>query len=686
VTDSRQESDKGPRPPREAVEAWFVDRGVPRFVEDYSIRRRLSALVAPLSVVAAWQIVAAALLSLKTWQLALAPALVVAFAVPVLPAVHAALDPRSPERQPDENKRGAMPVLLRALPLASGAVAVLLVLRADNPQWELCVDGFVMLSALLAAGMLMPEEIWTFNKRPISSMRFTLFALVIFAVLVFALEGSPISPFESKTLGTLPPSAPQALPALPILGLALLLAWALSRSALEPAPAALEGRERGRNLLGLSPILVVVLGFETAVLPGTVSPTLAAIGPVVAVVVLVAWSLRTYWKQPRDCLAQQIRTSRLRLDRVSREGLLALVIPAYLLAYPILAQLSGQEKFVVSLAINLAYLVAASFVVFYGLDRVAVWAIGKLRTDKKELVLALVRGLPLLLVFSALFIMTTELWQAAVGMDNLEYYGLLAALASVIALFLLITSVRELGRHGRFRGWADVDRAARRIKPADNDVAELEDTLRRVLVETGLAEPARREQQAPADDDLDSAVLALLNETAVVDEDGRPARDRPPELELTRSQKVNGVAVVLVYQALIFAPVFAAVFVAFFFAGRATVSDDLLKNWIYGDNARPEEHASFHVLPFFSEPWTRMAFFLAVLSLLYFAVSVLSNEQLRREFFAAADEGIRQRLAVRLLYQDCPPGLVPDAPAQKTSKARALVAVAGTWASARRSP
>ena len=35
--------------------------------------------------------------------------------------------------------------------------------------------------------------------------------------------------------------------------------------------------------------------------------------------------------------------------------------------------------------------------------------------------LKLVRGLPLLLVFSALFIITTvELWQAAVGMDNLE--------------------------------------------------------------------------------------------------------------------------------------------------------------------------------------------------------------------------------------------------------------------------
>jgi hypothetical protein len=685
VTDSPQEPEQGACRPRE-VEAWFVDRGVPRFVEGYSIRHRLSALVAPLSIVAASQIVAAALLSLKTWQVAIAPALVVALALPILPVVRAGLDPRSRETRRDHP-------FLRVLPLAVGAVSVALLLPAHDPQWDLCVDGLVMLSALLAAGMLMREEIWTFNKRSMPPMRFTLFALVVLAVLVFALEGSPIRPFGTKTLGTLPPSAPQALPALPILAVALLLAWALSRRALEATHVSLEGAVRTRNLLGLSPILVVVLGFETAVLPGTVSAALSAIAPVVVLVVLVvlvAWSLPTFGGRSPDCPAQQIRTStsrvRLRLRRRSREGLLALVIPAYLLAYPIVAQLSGQETFLVSLAINFAYLVVAWFVVFYGLDRVAVWAIGKLKTDKKELVLGLVRGLPLLLVFSALFIMTTELWQAAVGMDNLEYYGLLAALAGLIALFVLMSSVRELVRHCRFRGWADVSRAARRIKPPDDNVAELEDTLRRVLVETGLAQPASNEQPAPAQ--LDPKIVTLLKETASVDEDGDAQRDHKPELKLNRSQKINALAVVLVYQALIFAPVFAAVFVVFLLAGRATVSDDLLKNWIYGDNARPEDHASFHALPFFTEPWTRMAFFLAVFSLLYFAVSVLSSEQLRREFFAAADEGIRQRLAVRLLYQEQLPRWAPDAPQQTTSKARSLVTLANPRARARaqRSP
>jgi hypothetical protein len=225
-------------------------------------------------------------------------------------------------------------------------------------------------------------------------------------------------------------------------------------------------------------MLVVVLGFETAVLPGAVSPALAAVLPVVALGVLVVWSLQTSGAQPRDCAAQHIKasTSHLRLDRVSREGLLALVIPAYVLAYPIVAQLSGQERFFVSLAINSAYMVAAWFIVFYGLDRVAVRAIAKLKTDTKQLVLGLVRGLPLLLVFSALFIMTTELWQAAVGMDSLEYYGLLAALVGLILVFLLMSSARELDRHGRFRRWVDVRQAAWRIKPPDDNAGQLEDT------------------------------------------------------------------------------------------------------------------------------------------------------------------------------------------------------------------
>jgi hypothetical protein len=126
----------------------------------------------------------------------------------------------------------------------------------------------------------------------------------------------------------------------------------------------------------------------------------------------------------------------------------------------------------------------------------------------------------------------------------------------------------------------------------------------------------------------------------------------------------------------------------FLFVGRRTVSDDLLKNWIYGDNADPDDYPSFYDQSWVSEPWTRMACFLAVFSLLYFAVSVLSNEQLRKEFFAAADEGIRQRLAVRLVYADRLAAWGPDPSAEPRSKVAVLMDRARTRAETRahRSP
>jgi hypothetical protein len=695
VTGSRTDGDKRAAT-KDAVEAWFVDRGVPRFVEEYSIRRRLTVLVAPLSVVAAAQIAAAALLSLKTWQVALAPAVVVALAAPILPVVRAGLDPRPTGRK--DRTIGWPRAVLRLLPLAILAVGVAFWVPADKPQWELCVDGVVMLSALLAAGMLLREEIWICDKPSMPRMRVGLFAWVVLAVVVFALEGSPVDGFQTQTLGTLPPSAPQALPVLPILLFAWALALALSRGAAEPSDDTLDGVARSRNILGLSPMLVVVLGFETAVLPGTLPAPWAATVPVVALCVLFAWSLRRSAGQPPDWTAKQIKrsTSRLRqLGRsrlsqlgLSRDGVLWLVILAYALAYPIVAEISGQESFLVSLGINVAYLIIASFVVFYGLDRVAVWAIDKLRTDKKDLLLGLVRGLPLLLVFSALFIMTTELWQAAVDMEDLEYLALLGALVGLIAVFLLISAEREFNRNCRFRGWADVNRAARRVKPFDDDIDDLEDRLRRVLAEAGVVERHTRETPPDTHEKLDQTVRDLLDEAALLDDAGEATREDEPDLKLSRSQKVNGLAVVLVYQALIFVPVFIAVFVVFWFVGRNTVSDDLLKNWIYGDSAVPEAYPSFHDQSWYSEPWTRMAGFLAVFSLLYFAVSVLSNEQLRKEFFAAADEGIRQRLAMRLIYAVQLGAWGLDAPEDSRSKTRVLMDRARTRAATRalRSP
>jgi hypothetical protein len=634
------------------IEAWLIARGVPRFVDEYSIKHRLPDLVAPLSVVGAAQITAIALFSLDTWQIALTPAVVTILAIPVLPAVRAVLDPRSPSLglTPTES-------LARALPLLVGSgIALLLLPRRDRPQWELCVDAFVVLGAVLATRILLAPEIWTCDARSLARMRVALFAFATSAVVLFALEGSPVEPFTPQTLGVLPPSLPQALPALPFIAVVWLLAWTLARRAYQPnededEPGPAGGRPS--NLLGLSPLLVLVLGLETGILPGTVPTVLAAVLPLALLIAIVIVSLRLSGGQAPDWTARQLKesASRLKPPERSRDGVIWLVVPAYLLGFPILAAVSHQENFVVSLAINAAYLAMAWFFVSYGLDRVAVWAFEKLRTNRNQLMRALARSVPLLLIFATFFILTTELWQSVEAMGSHAYYGLLSGLVGVIIVFILISLQRDLDRDRTFGTWSEVSRGARRVKAPDHEYADLDERIRTMLEEAGLLKPGGDHATPTTMNATHAPVRALLEEANLTAE-GKP-EDWPdkPKLKLTVSQEINVLAVLLVYQALVFVPLVIAAFGTFLLVGRLAVPDDLLKNWIYGDNAVPSDYSSFLARSFLAEPWTQVAAFLAVFSLLYFAVSVLGNEQWRREYFAEADEGMRQRLAVRIVYE-----------------------------------
>jgi hypothetical protein len=633
------------------IEAWLIARGVPRFVDQYSIKRRLPDLLAPLAVVGAAQITATALFSLSTWQIALAPAVVTILAIPVLPAVRALLDPRS-------ESLGMTPTraLVRALPLLVGLGAALLFLPArDRPQWELWVDAFVVLGAILAARILLAPEIWTCDARALPRMRVALFAFATSAVVLFALEGSPVEPFTPQTLGVLPPSLPQALPALPFIAVVWLLAWTLARRAYEPNEDEDEPEPAGRpsNLLGLSPLLVLVLGLETGILPGTVPTVLAAVLPLALLIVIVTASVRLSGGRAPDWTARQLKesASRLKPPERSRDGVIRLVVPAYLLGFPILAAVSHQEDFVVSLAINAAYLAMAWFFVSYGLDRVALWAFEKLQTNRTQLMRALGRSVPLLLIFATFFILTTELWQSVEAMGSLAYYGLLSGLVGVIIVFILISLQRDLDRDRTFGTWSEVSRGALRVKASDHEYADLDERIRRMLEEAGLLKPGGDHATPTTMNAMHAPVRALLQEanlTAEHEPEGWPDK---PKLKLTVSQEINVLAVLLVYQALVFVPLVIAAFGTFLLVGRLAVPDDLLKNWIYGDNAVPSDYSSFLARSFLAEPWTQVAAFLAVFSLLYFAVSVLGNEQWRREYFAEADEGMRQRLAVRIVYE-----------------------------------
>jgi hypothetical protein len=102
-----------------------------------------------------------------------------------------------------------------------------------------------------------------------------------------------------------------------------------------------------------------------------------------------------------------------------------------------------------------------------------------------------------------------------------------------------------------------------------------------------------------------------------------------------------------------FVPLFITTFGVFLGAGLLAVPNALVDNWINGDQdpRHPRVPENFFDGSFFTWPWTRVAVFLAAFSMLYVAVHVLQSPRLRAQFFAGAEEGVRQRLAVRKLYE-----------------------------------
>jgi hypothetical protein len=614
------------------IDRWLIARGVPRLADD-SVQQRLPELAATLIVVAAAQAAGASAFSVETWQMALGPAIVTACALPLLPLLATMLDPseRVVEFKP-------LRIALRALALALAVVlaALLLPPRPGRSLSEFAVNLNVMLFALFAFGLLLRRDSWR-SASPASGGygSRTLAVAAGAAVVTFALEGIPVEPLDEPAFGVLPSSLPQALPALPVVGLMWFLAWRGPRASRGQSPT--EGGAGSAAQLVL-PAAVLLLGVETAILPSAASPWPAALAPLGVLAFLLVVSAR------RRC--SEGDSSGRRHPFPMKEAL-ASVIAVYLLGCPLLAAVMMQEDFFVALVINGAYIGVAAVGILFGLDRVALWAGQKLTEHWRDTFVGLLRMLPLFLVFTAFFILTSELWQAAHAMGQTKYVVLLGWLLTSTAVLLWISSRRELGRHSEFDSWLEVSRAARRIEGRPKRAAHTDAGKHGESKEAQLPTAKR---PAARGLELDPVIEELLAEEHLsTDEDARQ-RSGKPELHLARTQRINLLALLSMYQALVFVPLVIGAFVVFQVVGRLAVPNQLLNNWIHGDSARPADYEDFLADPFLVQPWTLVALFLAVLSLLFFSTYTLRDKGLRNELFAGADEGVRQRLAVRILY------------------------------------
>ena len=115
------------------------------------------------------------------------------------------------------------------------------------------------------------------------------------------------------------------------------------------------------------------------------------------------------------------------------------------------------------------------------------WALQRLEASYREILVGVLRGLPLLLVFTAFFLFTTEIWQAAEAMPHWAYWTLVGLFVGVTLLFLLLVAISDVKRHCEFADWQDVRRAALRL-PADRPIdAEIRDLFTDLGEKLGIA-------------------------------------------------------------------------------------------------------------------------------------------------------------------------------------------------------
>jgi hypothetical protein len=265
--------------------------------------------------------------------------------------------------------------------------------------------------------------------------------------------------------------------------------------------------------------------------------------------------------------------------------------------------------------------------------------------DHRGMLRDLSNGLPLLVVFATFFLFTTELWQAADGMPNWAFLVLIVAVLGIAFLPLALLAFADLKQHRVFESWEAVGKAALRIENEEK-AGVLECLENSERSSTGRIDP-------PKVNGMDDVVALLEAAKGRFVKQQRLRDAKELEVTLSRRQRLNIVGVVGLYQALFFVPLFAGAFAVLLGVGLLAVPNELLDNWINGDQPAgstrtPED---FHQGSFFAWPWTKVAFFLAAFSILYISVDVLRSPDVRKRFFAPADEGVRQRLAVKKVYE-----------------------------------
>lgn len=256
--------------------------------------------------------------------------------------------------------------------------------------------------------------------------------------------------------------------------------------------------------------------------------------------------------------------------------------------------------------VNLMLLGVGYLVTKFGLVPMLWWGVVQFVHQVRQLVHLLARGLPLLLLFSAFIFLNAEMWQVAHEFTPAFYVIIVAGVFGIAIVFLALRLPDERDHLSRFSSWREIC-----------DLAESSD--------------------------------------APYGNDQLPDLPDPPHPDpLTKADRANVVLLLMASQTVQLVLVSLAIGVFYVVFGLFTVREDTLLQWttIEADTFDP-----IATLGVFGDDvvltWELLAVagFISAFSGLQFAVSALTDQVYRDDFFSEIGNNVREVLAVRALYR-----------------------------------
>ncbi|HEV8297584.1 MAG TPA: hypothetical protein VGQ20_09810 [Acidimicrobiales bacterium] len=279
-------------------------------------------------------------------------------------------------------------------------------------------------------------------------------------------------------------------------------------------------------------------------------------------------------------------------------------VAVFLVAPSVAALAFGNDPITDGVAVfvgNIVVLAAAYLTASYGLIPMVLWAFGQLRHQIANIATLVVKTLPYLLLFSALILFTTEMWQVVDAMPGTYFGFVIGGMIGLGGLLVAVTTRTDMAELSRFASWDDVHSLC-----DDTPMA-------------GFVPPAT------------------------------PPIPDPPALP-TRA-RVNVALVMFVNQAIQIVLVGASVFAFYLAFGLLCIRESTLVSWIGdgalvdGDRLATVNFVGHELL--LTRQLLYMAGFVATFAGLQFAVQVASDANYRNEFSADMAQEVRQALAVR---------------------------------------